>query len=138
MAPRFGLASGTVVAGMLSGQCTLVRGKGAVNVAGRRYDSTVGAHSCGRCRAWPRGRLTGTIRMAAFATPTVVVTAMAHSTAAAAESKKRQCAYAECEPNPVAAKPVHRRVPSAGGAVLARHCISIIHALEDLCCGSDD
>jgi hypothetical protein len=47
----------------------------------------------------------------AFASLTMVVSAMAHSTAAATKGETGQCADAKRQPYPIAAKPVHRRVP---------------------------
>jgi hypothetical protein len=42
----------------------------------------------------------------------VIVTTMAHSTTTPAKAKERECARAKREPDPVAAKPVHRIVHS--------------------------
>jgi hypothetical protein len=48
----------------------------------------------------------------------MVVSAMAHSTTAAAKSKERQCADAQRQPDPIAAKPIHRGVPSVAETIL--------------------
>jgi hypothetical protein len=102
----------SVVAGMLSDKLTLIRRRRTVDVTGRGQRAVVGAQSYGRCREWRSYRIARAIILIALLTTTVVVTAMAHATAASAESEKYECAHAKREPDPVAAKPVHRIFPS--------------------------
>jgi hypothetical protein len=138
MPVRFALARGTAVAGVLRGQRSLLHQGGAVDVTGRLQGRIGGVHPCCvECRERPCGRLKWTIRLISIASPTVVVSAMAHSTAATAKGKKRQCADTKCQPNPIADKPVHCCVPSVSGAVFMPGRPGIIRVLENLPCVAD-
>ena len=108
----------TVVAGMLEGTRTLIRRRRTVDVIGRGQRSGLGAHACGRRRKRPYRCFARAIRLLPLASPTMVVTAMTHSTPTPAEGEKCERAYAKREPNPVTAKPVHRAAPSVSGTVL--------------------
>jgi hypothetical protein len=109
-----------VVAGMLSGKRTLIRRRSTVDVTGRGQRAVVGAQSNRRCREWRSYRIASAIILIALLSTTVVVTAMAHATAASAGGEKYKCAHAKREPNPVAAEPIHCGVPSMSGTILAR------------------
>ena len=92
---------------------------GAMNVTGRLRGHIGGVPSCDRRQERPGGRLTRAIRWIPLASPTMVVSGMAHSTAAPAKGEKRQRADTNYQPDPIAAKPVHSCVPSLTGPVCA-------------------
>jgi hypothetical protein len=109
-----------VAAGMLSGKHTLIRRRRTVDVTGRGQCAVVGAQSCGRCREWRSDHIARAIILIALLTTTVIVTAMAHATAASAGGEKCECAHAKRDPNPIAAEPIHCGVPSVNRTILAR------------------
>jgi hypothetical protein len=110
----------SVVASILCGKRTLIRQRRTVDMTGRGQHAVVGAQSYGRCREWRSDRIARAIILIALLTTTVVVTAMAHATAASAGGEKCECAHAKRDPNPVAAEPIHCDVPSVSGTILAR------------------
>ena len=85
----------SVVAGMLSGKRALIRRRRTVDVTGRGQCAVVGAQSCGRCREWRSDRIARAIILISLPSATVVVTAMAHATAAPAGGEKYECAHTE-------------------------------------------
>jgi hypothetical protein len=80
---------------------------------GKRLPST-SQPSCGG-RQWSRGGVARGIRRAAVV-ELPIVSAMTHSTASTAESKKCQRGNAEPQPDPVTAEPFHNEPPSLIGA----------------------
>jgi len=110
-----GVTGTAVVAGIFSDERAFVRRRRIVAVTGGWQCSSVGA--CSRCRK-RRDRCFGAgIVLVALCSPMVVLTTMAHSTTAPAESKKCERPAGKREPEPVAAKPIHRNAPSVGGTV---------------------
>lgn len=96
MAARFRLRRITAVAGVLRRERLLTHQRGAMHVCSWLRSRVTSVRPCGRRRE--RGRLAGTVVLVFLLATTVAVTAMAHSAAAAAEGKQRQCADAEGNP----------------------------------------
>ena len=123
MLARGRLASGTAVTSVLRSEGALpLRGR-AVYMVGRLQGRVGGAH----CRGGqPLGRLTRAITMVGLVMPTVAVT---HATTASAGGEKCECAHAKREPNPIAAEPIHRIVPSVASTHVfqSARCAPLIH-----------
>lgn len=98
MAAGLQLRRVAAVAGMLCRERLLAHQGGAVQVFRRLRGRATGVRSCGRRGERGGSRLARTAILVFLISATVVVTAMAHPTAPAAEGKQRQGADAESNP----------------------------------------